>query len=127
MSSLGWGGHEDSISDEFMFQILMNMLKDLCLNKNFFTTDLSDSEDTEILEAYGYLVHKTEVRDNGGEKGSVSVALPSSLSSSEVSKMLKGFKTYDDIMPYSPKVVLERENRKLYVKLMKKLINDLGI
>ena len=117
------GGGED-LGNSVMSQMLIELLRELSLNKNFFTTDLSDDEDTEILEAYGYLVHITDVKDNDGNMGRVSVALPSSLSEKETQKVLKAIKTYDDALMYFPKIVLERENRKLYVKLMKKLIND---
>ena len=114
------GGGED-LGNSVMSQMLIELLRELSLNKNFFTTDLSDDEDTE---AYGYLVHMTDVRDNDGNVGRVSVALPSSLSEQDIQKVLKAIRTYDDALMYFPKIVLERENRKLYVKLMKKLIND---
>ena len=112
------------LENEVLNQMLVELLRDLSLNKNFFTTDLSDSEDKEILEAYGYTLHKITITDDSGVQGRISVALPSSLSVSESRKVLKGIKTFEDAYRYYPKIVLERENRKLYVKLIKKLIND---
>ena len=112
------------LENEVLNQMLVELLRDLSLNKNLFTTDLSDSEDKEILEAYGYTLHKITITDNSGVQGRISVALPSSLSVSESRKVLKGIKTFEDAYMYYPKIVLERENRKLYVKLIKKLIND---
>ena len=112
------------LENEVLNQMLVELLRDLSLNKNFFTTDLSDSEDKEILEAYGYTLHKITITDDSGVQGRISVALPSSLSVSESRKVLKGIKTFEDAYMYYPKTVLERENRKLYVKLIKKLIND---
>ena len=112
------------LENEVLNQMLIELLLDLSLNKNFFTTDLSDSEDKEILEAYGYTLHKITITDDSGVQGRISVALPSSLSVSESRKVLKGIKTFEDAYMYYPKIVLERENRKLYVKLIKKLIND---
>ena len=112
------------LENEVLNQMLVELLRDLSLNKNLFTTDLSDSEDKEILEAYGYTIHKITITDDSGVQGRISVALPSSLSVSESRKVLKGIKTFEDAYMYYPKIVLERENRKLYVKLIKKLIND---
>jgi hypothetical protein len=112
------------LGNEVLNQMLVELLRDLSLNKNIFTTDLSDTEDEEILEAYGYKLYSTLVKDNDGNSGNISVALPSTLSDSEVKKALKGIKTFDEAYLYYPKVVLERENRKLYVKLIKKLIHD---
>ena len=112
------------LENEVLNQMLVELLRDLSLNKNPFTTDLSDSEDKEILEAYGYTLHKITITDDSGVQGRISVALPSSLSVSESRKVLKGIKTFEDAYMYYPKIVLERENRKLYVKLIKKLIND---
>ena len=112
------------LENEVLNQMLVELLRDLSLNKNLFTTDLSDSEDKEILEAYGYTLHKITITDDSGVQGRISVALPSSLSVSESRKVLKGIKTFEDAYMYYPKIVLERENRKLYVKLIKKLIND---
>ena len=112
------------LENEVLNQMLVELLRDLSLNKNLFTTDLSDSEDKEILEAYGYTLHKITITDDSGMQGRISVALPSSLSVSESRKVLKGIKTFEDAYMYYPKIVLERENRKLYVKLIKKLIND---
>lgn len=112
------------LENEVLNQMLVELLRDLSLNKNLFTTDLSDSEDKEILEAYSYTLHKITITDDSGVQGRISVALPSSLSVSESRKVLKGIKTFEDAYMYYPKIVLERENRKLYVKLIKKLIND---
>ena len=112
------------LENEVLNQMLVELLRDLSLNKNLFTTDLSDSEDKEILEAYGYTLHKITITDDSGVQRRISVALPSSLSVSESRKVLKGIKTFEDAYMYYPKIVLERENRKLYVKLIKKLIND---
>ena len=112
------------LENEVLNQMLVELLRDLSLNKNLFTTDLSDYEDKEILEAYGYTLHKITITDDSGVQGRISVALPSSLSVSESRKVLKGIKTFEDAYMYYPKIVLERENRKLYVKLIKKLIND---
>lgn len=112
------------IGNEVLNQMLVELLRDLSLNKNIFTTDLSDSEDKEILEAYGYKLHDVVVNNDEGVPGKIPVALPSTLSEGEVRKVLKGIKTFDEAYLYYPKIVLERENRKLYVKLIKKLIRD---
>lgn len=112
------------IGNEVLNQMLVELLRDLSLNKNIFTTDLSNTEDEEILEAYGYKLHDVVVKNEEGMSGKIPVALPSTLSDSEVKKVLKGIKTFDEAYLYYPKVVLERENRKLYVKLIKKLIHD---
>ena len=112
------------IGNEVLNQMLVELLRDLSLNKNIFTTDLSDTEDEEILEAYGYKLHDVIVENEEGMPGKIPVALSSTLSDSEVKKILKGIKTFDEAYLYYPKVVLERENRKLYVKLIKKLIRD---
>lgn len=112
------------IGNEVLNQMLVDLLRDLSLNKNIFTTDLSDTEDEEILEAYGYKLHNVVVNNEEGMPGKIPVALPSTLSVSEVRKVLKGIKTFDEAYLYYPKIVLERENRKLYVKLIKKLIRD---
>ena len=123
-SSLLGDSQGGGLENEVLNQMLVELLRDLSLNKNLFTTDLSDSEDKEILEAYGYTLHKITITDDSGVQGRISVALPSSLSVSESRKVLKGIKTFEDAYMYYPKIVLERENRKLYVKLIKKLIND---
>lgn len=112
------------IGNEVLNQMLVELLRDLSLNKNIFTTDLSDTEDEEILEAYGYKLHDIIVNNDEGMPGKIPVALPSTLSDSEVKKTLKNIKTFDEAYLYYPKIVLERENRKLYVKLIKKLIRD---
>lgn len=112
------------IENEVLNQMLVELLRDLSLNKNIFTTDLSDAEDKEILEAYGYKLHDVVVNNDEGVPGKIPVALPTTLSDSEVRKVLKGIKTFDEAYLYYPKIVLERENRKLYVKLIKKLIRD---
>lgn len=112
------------IGNEVLNQMLVELLRDLSLNKNIFTTDLSDTEDEEILEAYGYKLHDVIVNNEDGMPGKIPVALPSTLSGSEVRKVLKGIKTFNEAYLYYPKIVLERENRKLYVKLIKKLIRD---
>ena len=108
---------------ELISQVLISLLRDLTLNRNFFTTDLGSSEENEILDAYGYSVHKKKVRGEGSID-EVSVALPKELTDKEAKDVLSGIKTHEDAYDYFPKVVLERENRKLYVKLMKKMIND---
>ena len=77
------------LENEVLNQMLVELLRDLSLNKNLFTTDLSDSEDKEILEAYGYTLHKITITDDSGVQGRISVALPSSLSVSESGKYLK--------------------------------------
>lgn len=112
------------LGNEVLNQMLVELLRDLSLNKNIFTTDLSDTEDEEILEAYGYKLHDVVVKNEEGMPGKIPVALSSTLSDSEVKKILKGIKTFDEAYLYYPKIVLERENRKLYVKLIKKLIRD---
>lgn len=114
---------EGDFNYEMISQVLISLLRDLTLNRNFFSTDLGTSEETEILEAYGYLVHKKKVRGEGSIE-EVSIALPKSLSEKEAKEVLSTIKTCEDAYDYFPKVVLERENRKLYVKLMKKMIND---
>lgn len=53
------------IGDEVLNQMLVELLRDLSLNKNIFTTDLSDTEDEEILEAYGYKLHDVIVTNDG--------------------------------------------------------------
>lgn len=112
------------LENEVLNQMLVELLRDLSLNKNIFTTDLSDAEDVEILEAYGYKLHCVEINNEDGVPGKIPVALPSTLSDGEVKKLLKDIKTFNKAYLYYPKVVLERENRKLYVKLIKKLIRD---
>ncbi len=116
--SFGGGG------DDVLNPMLIELLRDLSLNKNLFTTDLSDEEDKEILEAYGYEMHEAFVKFKNGCSGNIPVAFPKGLSERELTKKLKKIKTPDDAYEYYPKVVLERENRKLYVKLLKKLIDD---
>ena len=37
------------LENEVLNQMLVGLLRDLSLNKNIFTTDLSDAEDVEIL------------------------------------------------------------------------------
>ena len=86
------------LENEVLNQMLVELLRDLSLNKNLFTTDLSDSEDEEILEAYGYTLHKITITDDSGVQGRISVALPSSLSVSESRKVLKGIKTFEQVI-----------------------------
>lgn len=114
-----FGNNKDLLND-----MLLKMIQDCSLNKNLFTTDLSDSEDEEILEAFGYKLHKVSVTIGEGISGTISIALPGSLSDTEVKRKLETIKTFEQAFKYYPKTILEQENRKLYVKLIKRLIND---
>lgn len=123
-SLFGNSGDDFGNNSDILNEMLLELLRDLSLNKNFFTTDLSDSEDEEILEAFGYKLYKVSVTNGEGMSGTISIALPNSLSDTEVKRKLKTIKTFEQAFKYYPKTILEQENRKLYVKLIKKLIND---
>lgn len=123
-SLFGNSGDDFGNNSDVLNEMLLELLRDLSLNKNFFTTDLSDSEDEEILEAFGYKLHKVSVTNGEGMSGTISIALPDSLSDTEVKRKLKTIKTFEQAFKYYPKTILEQENRKLYVKLIRKLIND---
>lgn len=123
-SLFGNSGDDFGNNSDILNEMLLELLRDLSLNKNFFTTDLSDSEDEEILEAFGYKLYKVSVTSGEGMSGTISIALPNSLSDTEVKRKLKTIKTFEQAFKYYPKTILEQENRKLYVKLIKKLIND---